>query len=596
MIDPCAMPYQPQKVGPVNALIWIAPGLVLLALSGAGCFPMEGLARVVSADGALNADYESLLRASQWTLAFLLLALRPIVWICCRAWRGLTAVLETSPIRFCVAAAAVAFMVAGTVHIFLWQGIPHVTDEISHLFQAKILSLGRFHAPAPPCFAQFGQEHIYITQGGRWFSIYPPGHALLLAGFLKLATPALVVPLCFALSAVAFFWIAAFFFDGLTARVATIFYVASPLNLLLGGSYMSHMSFLAFFLVGAALLLVSLNRRSHGFSLIILRCTAGFFLGYSALIRPQDFAILGAVAALAFLVSPRAHKMPAFLAACAALPGALIPLAFQLAWNHVQYGSAWSAGYARADVQPLTHMLVPRFGFSESHTMAQAAAVTGWTLLRMNKVLLGWPSSFLLIPFAFAPGRWDRRDLVCLVGLLLPAAFYFFYFYHGIEYEARLFHVAVPFALVLTIRGLLNVSRWWDDASRKGFKITQGISGALAACAIVTVFFLHSAFYYVPRYLWPRYSSNYEGASPDLGRLVQRNKLQNALVLIPTQGDQDLRYSSGFMLNDPLLRGPVIYARDFGQGDDCLREAFPDRAFYVYRPVENGGSSLQPLD
>jgi len=53
-------------------------------------------------------------------------------------------------------------------------------------------------------------------------------------------------------------------------------------------------------------------------------------------------------------------------------------------------------------------------------------------------------------------------------------------------------------------------------------------------------------------------------------------------------------YSSGFILNDPLLEREVLYVRYRTDLVGCLRQAFPDRAFYRVE-AENGAETLRPL-
>ncbi len=54
-----------------------------------------------------------------------------------------------------------------------------------------------------------------------------------------------------------------------------------------------------------------------------------------------------------------------------------------------------------------------------------------------------------------------------------------------------------------------------------------------------------------------------------------------ALVLLP---NENFIYSSGFIHDDPWLKNPILYARDLPGQMGCLREAFPTRHLYRYRP------------
>jgi hypothetical protein len=549
------------------------PGLLLAALSAVGFFPMANLAAALAADGHLSDDYQAVLRSSQWWLAGLLALLGPMIlgagrWPQ-RFWRAATDL----PLRtFTAWAAAAALLAALLLHFALFDGIPHLTDEISHLFQAKILLTGRIYADAPPCYAQFAQEHIYITSDGRWFSIYPPGHALLLAAFQLVHALHLVGPTAFALALAAFVWLVNRFFGGAAARLAGLLFLLSPLNLLLAATYMSHMTFLCCFLAGIVLLLLPSPARSP-LLCALNRLPAGLLLGQSAIIRPQDFVVLAAVTGLAWLLARRPWRGSFLVAALQAAPGALVPLGVLLFWNDTLYGTPWSLGYAHGSAQPLTHMLVPRFGFDADFTPATALSITGHTLLRLNKVLLGWPSSLLpllLLPFVT---RLRRQEVVCLAGFAAFVAFYFPYFYFGHEYEARFYHPGAPFLIALTARALLGLADRCD---------ARGASGRDAVAALTLLFSLHGLLHYFPSYLWPRYRHDYEQVTPVVERLVDQERLTNAVVLLPSPRHRYGLYGSGFRLNDPDLAGAVVYARDPGDELACLTNAFPGRSFYRY--------------
>jgi hypothetical protein len=55
-------------------------------------------------------------------------------------------------------------------------------------------------------------------------------------------------------------------------------------------------------------------------------------------------------------------------------------------------------------------------------------------------------------------------------------------------------------------------------------------------------------------------------------------------------------YSSGFIFNDPLLSGDVVYARQLAGSVECLHQAFPGRTFHEYDRTRNGADRLRPLD
>ena len=98
----------------------------------------------------------------------------------------------------------VAFAVALHVAVDVLEGVPHVQDSVTYLFQAQTLARGALTAPAPPLATadatpHFEQEFLLVRHG-RWFGKYPPGYPAMLAGGVLVGAPWLVNPLLAALS------------------------------------------------------------------------------------------------------------------------------------------------------------------------------------------------------------------------------------------------------------------------------------------------------------------------------------------------------------------------------------------------------------
>ncbi len=90
------------------------------------------------------------------------------------------------------------FLISTGISLSVMGGIPHVQDSVAQLFQAKIFSHGRLAFPAPEDPKFF--ERIYVVvMDGRWYTIYPPGHAIVLALGVLAGAPYLVNPFIAAL-------------------------------------------------------------------------------------------------------------------------------------------------------------------------------------------------------------------------------------------------------------------------------------------------------------------------------------------------------------------------------------------------------------
>lgn len=557
--------------GPIA--VWMF-GLALLAASALGFFPMEKFARLASSDGTLSVEMIHQLASSQWTLALLLAVLfAPPVARCIaprleRAWTGYA---EGPRARALWIVGIVAFLFSWFLQTWLFGGMPHVTDAVSQQFQARIFAEGQWTAPAPPCPEAFVQYNVNITSDGKWFSKYLIGHPLWLAIGSRLGLVSFWMPLAWAIALSLFLFVGETAWDRPTARLAAALAALSPLGALLAASFMSHTTFLLYLAAAAAGWVIALHDKPRAGFLLL-----GAGLGLALVTRPQDLPTPAAAAAIAFLaVSGDTRRRTLRGIGWIAL-GAAPWLILQLAFNHAGFGRWLAFGYDLGTWSALSPKMSPALGFSETFTPADAVRQTFWTLLRFNKALFGWPASLLPLLLLFLGPRWTRKEWTCAAALAAMLALYFCYSYYGIEFEARYYSTGIPFVALLCAQALRKLHATWRPTA-----------------PLLLAFAIHAAAYYVPVYLWPRYSGAYEFADPVLHRAAREQKLENAVVLFGSADPQDLRYSSGFAFNDPFLRQPVIYARD--TAPDCLRSAFPGRRLLRARP-QNGTYRFEPLD
>ena len=105
------------------------------------------------------------------------------------------------------------FCMASLIAFVTYDYMPHVSDEISQLFQAKIFLSGHLTAPSPPLpeFFTYAEDNIIVTP--KWYSQYPPGFSFLLMIGLWLGSPWVINPLLAALSTVLIFLLCRELFD-----------------------------------------------------------------------------------------------------------------------------------------------------------------------------------------------------------------------------------------------------------------------------------------------------------------------------------------------------------------------------------------------
>lgn len=552
----------------------VAVGAVLVAGAATGWSWMEGLVALVRPGEPLSAAMEAYYRQGQVVMGLSLV----VAGLC------VPLLVERLKRRTCHVSRGglLGTLVAVSLTLTLWaqgrlfENLPHVTDAISHDFQARVVREGRIAAPAPPCPDAFFQHHVLITRDGKWFSKYTPGHPLLLAAGYAMRIPWLPVALCHALTVVALFFLVARHYDEHTARGVALLHAISPMATLLGASFMSHSTFLFLAVSGAALLTRAYDAEASGQSPARRRLWAGlsgFTWGWALITRPHEAVIAAAMVVAALSIAFRGPFRRVWNVGWRCVPGLLPPLLLMLLWNHAQYGVWFAAGYGLTQDPALHRIYQASFGLHDGFTLRDALRLLANTAYRFDRAMLGWPFTILFCLPILLRSRLDRRDAICVVAALLHMAVYFFYDYYGMEYEARYYANLMPLAFVLLVRSALVCAR----------RFPIGVPILFAALTA------HSAFHFWPRYVLPTYGNAYEEVSrrpqEAVDRLLQElDRETKLLVLMESSPLHRFVYSNGFLRNDPLLEQRVIYARYQEETAACLRNRFPDRAVYLMAP------------
>jgi 4-amino-4-deoxy-L-arabinose transferase-like glycosyltransferase len=393
-----------------------------------------------------------------------------------------------------------------------------------------------------------------------------------------------MVPLASVMGLLAFMSLIRNAYDEPTARLAGVGWVISPQILLLAGSYMSHITCLAWSLV-AIWWTWRAWQRSSGLRQTVYAAGAGFMWMAAMINRPQDAVLAAGWLGMLALVHARPWSrwwglMPGLLV------GALPLVGWMLYRNMRLFGDALVLGYYPAPELLLFPMIKGSFGFTDTHTPGVALQYLVWSMYRLNFSLFGWPFSFVCLPLAAWDRAFRRANGWLVLAALIPVIFYGLHSYYGFEYEARYYVFMVPPLVVLSARGILRVMQSGP----------QCVSGKYLLAGILVLSVAYSLLSYWPVRVWNEYGHAYEQAGASLHRTVLDAVQLPALILVPSGNvHRDFRYSSGFIHNDPDLENPVIYARDLAGGLDCLMRSFPHRTFYRAHELD-GRWSVERLD
>jgi hypothetical protein len=485
--------------------------------------------------------------------------------------------------------AASVFVSTNLASYFFFRHIPHIHDEIAYLFQARIFSLGRAHVPSPSSPSSFDFPHM--INNGKWYSQYPPGFPLLLVPGVLMGIPWMINPLLAALSIILFYKLGREIYGESVGLWAAVLGTLSIWFLLTSSTMLSHTSSMFFFAMFVLYAFRSFRSPTFRHGLL-----AGLGLGAAFLIRPYNVAAVSlpilALYGIRSVSAPRPRlRNPAGLAVV--LLAAALCL---LIYNQMTTGSALRMGYIEKYGE--THAVgFGRTGYmGVPHTPGRGLFLVAENLEGINKYLFGWPLSSLLflVPFLI-PIQEDRKrreaDLCLALSFLSLATGLYFYWGAQVSFGPRMFFEALPLLLLITARGLSKtpvlLSRLMGSPSERPVRRSLPIVvGLLAVFAFAHTF---------PRWVEPPHTRDYyrtiahdyAGTTSRIHRTLSRLPLGDSLVIMkimfrPKDYFPDGWWASGFLYNDPRLRGRLIYAQDRGRDNEALLRCFPERKAYLY--------------
>jgi hypothetical protein len=346
-----------------------------------------------------------------------------------------------------------AALFGGILALLFQRGVlgtlPHIADEATYLFEARLLAAGVARAPAldSSLVALTGVRFTTLYQGG-WMGGFLPGWPLVLAVFWLAGIPWLVTPLLLVVNIwLIGIWSARHFGEevaGWTCWLAAF----SPALIPIHGSLMADPMALTC-LLGAVLLF----EKDHWFA-------AGTAASAAILTRPAAlFFVTGALVAEVVLRWAGPHRVKVRQGICFLLGG--VPgFGLLLLWNFAATGSAWISPYSLAAPAAFQGAAVYE-GLVIHHDLVAAGINLWMNTVAMAVDLLGWPGLAWLpvVLGAFWGGSWKQGGALRggVLGLILGHGGYF---HPGFAFGPRFYLVAVPWLLASASTGLAVLSRW----------------------------------------------------------------------------------------------------------------------------------------
>ena len=479
-----------------------------------------------------------------------------------------------------VAPAVFTLVVSVGLGAVAFQHLPHVEEEVAHLFQARTFAAGALWVPAPPEAAWPGLAYgLQDLSAGRWFAATLPGWPLVLAPFVALGVPWLLNPVLAGISVLLAYAIARRRLGRDQADLVALMMASSPWFLAAAASLMPHTLTLALLLFAWWLVQRAEGSDRAGRQLFL----AGLSVGWIFLTRPLDGLVMGALTAFWVFAGPRGS--PARAAVFAA--GWVVTGALLLFHNLALTGNAlrlaltdlldrhWGAGANAFGFGPEIGQPGRRFGLDlwPGHGPTEAAVNTINMTASLQFELLGWSIGSLALLYAFFLWQGAKRtfDWVMLaVAATIVGVTAFYWFADSYYVGPRDWFLAAFPLLYLSARGY--------DAMRARFPGTEGDSN-IGIDSILALSCLFGLLIFTPWRGVVKYHEYGDFHTTYRATLAQ-GAFGNAIVLVKAGTDA----GAALMLNDPWLAPDrPIFLIDRGDLDEAaLKAAFPGREILRY--------------
>jgi hypothetical protein len=456
------------------------------------------------------------------------------------------------------------------------QGVPHVSDEVVYTLQSRLFAAGLRTGP-PELYPSFVSYPFWVASPSS-YAVFPPGWPALLALGEIAHLPWLANPLLAALLVPLGYLLAREVLQGeRQALLAAGLLAVSPGVLVLAASRMAHTSVLCG-LFTCAVVVVRGRDRPWAWAL------AGFGAGYAVIARPFDaFLVAGPLLVWGLWRAPgRLHRVLLLslplLAACLlaldnwGLTGS--PFTFPV--------NPWFDEWVSDQGRPVG---CNRLGFgadrgcfptlgSYGHTPLKALHVAWDSLLRLDRLFLGFPGG-LLICVAGLVGLRDRRLLGLSVIAALPVLGHMAYWSPGMAYGARFYH---PAYLVLPILAARTIG-WIGQAIVRRKVVLAAIARPAWLLLGIPLFFDLPVLRDLGNHFWC--------VDASLSRWFEEQGIREGLVLVKGKGsrpaswpalgvpsfacDPMLASGSAFLLMDPAHPKQGLVPRHMPANDEDLR-------------------------
>lgn len=442
------------------------------------------------------------------------------------------------------------FLLSSWISLYVFDRTLMIQDSAAHMFQAKIFLQGKFVAPAPPAPDFFSIEgDMVVLNNGKWYGMYLPGFAALLAAATMIHAQWILCPLMGAITIAIWVSYVKRWYDSRTALLVSIISVLSPFLLLMSSTIMIHTPELLIISASIYLLRNEVETPSWWSKLLLaLVLTLGITLrGFSILATIFPMLVYSWYAA-------RRKFILASVIGFSLLAGSLVVAYFQLQTT----GNPFLPGYRLEYKVPLSY----GFGITAAHQMhtpIRGLENISNLFLGLDYWLTGWyAGSFVFVILFVLFCKWNVWDRLLVASCFTLFAFYYFFPLQDLVIGPRFFYPVALILLLFVARAILIP--------------VSAETGSVPPYAFVL--FLVCFVSFVPFRL-TQFIHKYEPQKMQAGAL--KTAIDNADA-VPKIVFLEKNITQQFVnWNNPFLRGPIILMRDLGNRNEIAIKTFPDR-------------------
>jgi 4-amino-4-deoxy-L-arabinose transferase-like glycosyltransferase len=476
-----------------------------------------------------------------------------------------------------------AFISTALIADQVFERAPHIEDEMTYIWQARVIARGQIMVSSPPCAECFVYPFVVDAHGFR-FGKYPLGFPVVLAFGELTGTRWLINPAISGFSIWLTYLLVKKILDEKTALLAAFLTASSPFFLMNGASLLAHPLSLLLslsFVLGWLDLLDENSQIPHWLTTLV----AGGSIGLLALTRPLTavgIALPFAVHGLIRLIkgSPKIRKR----VICVALIAGFIS-SIHFLWQYVLTGNPLTNPYtlwwpydtigfgSGIGLQPGGYFLPDAF---------ENAAFSLWT---GAQDLFGWAFfSWLFLPFGIIAIRRNARAGLIASVLPILIASYFLYWIGSRILGPRYYYEALFSATMLSAAGIHWLAGKLSPLPWKTFK---KLRPALVYLLLVFLVF-YNILFYLPNRLdglkglyGISHSQQLLFLSPSAQQYIP------ALVVVHVEHDWS-EYGGLLDMSNPFLDSPFIFTWNVNDlTDRSLAELFPNRKILFYYPYSD---------